>query len=73
MAKRLGIFPNMTKEKVRANLQNFVALCREQGLEPVLPMDICQEYNCECYDINNEEALRSLDFAVSLGVDGTFL
>ena len=73
MAKRLGIFPNMTKEKVRANLQNFVDLCREQGLEPILPMDICQEYNCECYDINNEEALRSLDFAVSLGGDGTLL
>ena len=73
MAKRLGIFPNMTKEKVRANLQNFVDLCREQGLVPVLPMDICQEYNCECYDINNEEALRSLDFAVSLGGDGTLL
>ena len=31
-AKRLGIFPNMTKEKVCADLQIFVDLCREQGL-----------------------------------------
>lgn len=72
-AKRLGIFPNMTKEKVRADLRNFVELCREQGLVPLLPKELCEEYNCEGYDLLNADALRSLDFAVSLGGDGTLL
>ena len=72
-AKRLGIFPNMTKEKVRTNLQNFVSLCKEQGLEPLLPMDICDAFQCEGFSQTDEAALRSLDFAVSLGGDGTLL
>lgn len=72
-AKRLGIFPNMTKEKVCAELQKFVELCREQGLVPLLPKDICDEYQCEGYDLQNADALQSLDFAVSLGGDGTLL
>ena len=72
-AKRLGIFPNMTKEKVCADLQIFVDLCREQGLVPLLPKEICTEYNCEGYDLQDVEALRKLDFAVSLGGDGTLL
>lgn len=72
-AKRLGIFPNMTKEKVSTELQIVVNLCREQGLVPVLPKEICAEYNCEGYDLHNLDVLRSLDFAVSLGGDGTLL
>lgn len=72
-AKRLGIFPNMTKEKVCADLQLVVDLCREQGLVPLLPQEICAEYQCEGYDLQDVEALRKLDFAVSLGGDGTLL
>lgn len=72
-AKRLGIFPNMTKEKVSTELQIVVNLCREQALVPVLPKEICAEYNCEGYDLQDVNALRSLDFAVSLGGDGTLL
>ncbi|MBQ5600583.1 MAG: NAD(+)/NADH kinase [Phascolarctobacterium sp.] len=63
----------MTKEKVCADLQIFVDLCREQGLVPLLPQEICTEYNCEGYDLQDVEALRKLDFAVSLGGDGTLL
>ncbi len=72
-AKRLGIFPNMTKEKVSADLQVVINLCREQGLVPLLPADICEEYNCDGYDLQNVDSVRSLDFAVSLGGDGTLL
>ena len=72
-AKRLVIFPNMTKEKVCADLQIFVDLCREQGLVPLLPKEFCADYNCEGYDLQDVEALRKLDFAVSLGGDGTLL
>ncbi|MBQ1182277.1 MAG: NAD(+)/NADH kinase [Phascolarctobacterium sp.] len=63
----------MTKEKVCADLQIFVDLCREQGLVPLLPKEFCAEYNCEGYDLQDVEALRKLDFAVSLGGDGTLL
>lgn len=72
-AKRLGIFPNMNKEKVREALPDFVALCRKEGLVPLLPKELCDEYACEGYDIDNVDALQSLDFAVSLGGDGTLL
>lgn len=72
-AKRLGIFPNMTKEKVCTDLQIVVDLCREQGLVPLLPTEFCEAYGCEGYDLQNVDGLRSLDFAVSLGGDGTFL
>lgn len=72
-AKRLGIFPNMNKEKVREALPAFVPLCRKESLVPLLPKELCDEYNCEGYDIDNVDALQSLDFAVSLGGDGTLL
>lgn len=72
-AKRLGIFPNMTKEKVCVELQKFVELCREQGLVPVLPKEISEDYQCEGYDLQSVDALQSFDFAVSLGGDGTLL
>ena len=39
-AKRLGIFPNLSKEKVQIALPEFVEMCRDWGLEPLLPEDV---------------------------------
>jgi NAD+ kinase len=71
--KRLGIFPNMSKEKVRIALPEFVEMCRDWGLEPLLPSAVAAEYACEGYDENDADSLRSLNAAVSLGGDGTLL
>ena len=71
--KRLGIFPNLSKENVRYCLKNFVSLCREQKLEPVLPWYCAAEYGCNGYDAQDAGALSVLDYAVSLGGDGTLL
>ena len=45
-AKRLGIFPNLSKEKVHIALPEFVAMCRDWGLEPLLPEDVAGEFGC---------------------------
>ena len=72
--KRLGIFPNLGKEKVCIALEEFVALCREWGMEPVLPMHAAAEYGCSStYDVKEPDSLKNLDAAVSLGGDGTLL
>lgn len=71
--KSLGIFPNLSKENVRYCLKDFISLCREQLLEPVLPSSCAAEYGCRGYDLQDVGALRGLDYAVSLGGDGTLL
>lgn len=72
-AKRLGIFPNLSKENVCIALPEFVQLCRYWGLEPVLPYAVAGQYNCSAYDENKILTLKTLDAAVSLGGDGTLL
>lgn len=71
--KRLGVFPNLSKENVRNALGDFVALCRSCGLEPVLPHHVADEYKCSGYDLLLPETITTLDAAVSLGGDGTLL
>lgn len=71
--KRLGIFPNLGKEKVCIALSEFVSQCREWGMEPVLPVEVAAQYDCSAYDVRDAETLVSLDAAVSLGGDGTLL
>lgn len=71
--KRLGIFPNLGKEKVRIALEEFVSLCREWGMEPVLPAEAAAEFDCSAYDVRDAASLAILDAAVSLGGDGTLL
>ena len=77
-AKRLGIFPNLSKEKVQIALPEFVEMCRDWGLEPLLPEDVAGEFGCGGFDKKHitymhNDFLQSLDAAVSLGGDGTFL
>ena len=72
-AKRLGIFPNLSKEKVCIALPEFVELCKDWRLIPVLPESVAEQYECEAYCESDPQSLQRLDFAVSLGGDGTLL
>lgn len=72
-AKRLGIFPNLSKEKVCIALPEFVELCKDWRLIPVLPEGVAEQYECEAYCESDPQSLQRLDFAVSLGGDGTLL
>lgn len=72
-AKRLGIFPNLSKEKVCIALPEFVELCKDWRLIPVLPESVAEQYKCESYCESDPQSLQRLDFAVSLGGDGTLL
>lgn len=72
-AKRLGIFPNLGKENVRIALPEFVQLCKDWGLVPVLPESVATEYDCASYCESQPLTLQTLDFGVSLGGDGTLL
>ena len=72
-ARRLGIFPNLSKEKVRIALPEFITLCRNWGLVPLLPDGAAQVYACAGYDVAKPDTLKTLDAAVSLGGDGTLL
>ena len=73
MIKKLGIYPNLHKEKVKDGLQNIVTLVKEAGLIPYLPSDIAKEYACESYIKGDIESLKNLDAVMTLGGDGTFL
>lgn len=73
VVKKLGIFPNMGKEKVIEALPTFIGLCRDNDIEPLLPLNIADRYDCSGYSETDGEALQSLDAAVSLGGDGTLL
>ena len=72
-AKRLGIFPNLSKEKVCIALPEFIELCKDWRLIPVLPESVAEQYECEAYCESDPQSLQRLDFAVSLGGDGTLL
>ena len=72
-AKRLGIFPNLSKENVCIALPEFVQLCKDWGLVPVLPETVAEEYDCAAYCESSPQSLQTLDFGVSLGGDGTLL
>ena len=72
-AKRLGIFPNLSKEKVCIALPEFVELCKDWRLIPVLPESVADQDECEAYCESDPQSLQRLDFAVSLGGDGTLL
>lgn len=72
-AKRLGIFPNLGKENVRIALPEFVQLCKDWGLTPVLPESVAAEHDCASYCESRPVTLQTLDFGVSLGGDGTLL
>ena len=65
--KRLGIFPNLGKENVCIALPEFIQLCKDWGLEPVLPVDVAQQYGVSSYNKSESQTLKTLDYGVSLG------
>ena len=71
--KRLGIFPNLGKENVCIALPEFIQLCKDWGLEPVLPEEVAQQYGVSSYNKSEPQTLKTLDYGVSLGGDGTLL
>lgn len=70
---RLGVFPNLDKENVRIAMPEFIAMCCNWGLEPIMPLEYAKEYGCSAYALEQPATLLSLDGAVSLGGDGTLL
>lgn len=71
--KYLGVFPNLNKENVCIALPEFIELCRNWGLEPILPKSVAANYHCLEYDLCDKDTLKHFSAAVSLGGDGTLL
>ena len=65
---RLGVFPNLPKEKVRALLPKLVEFCKAEEIPVVFPREIA-----ESYDQEDPASLSQLSMALTLGGDGTIL
>ena len=70
---RIGIFPNLPKEKVRAILPKVVEFCREQEIPIAFPQEIAGAYGVMGYDQEDPASLSQLSLALTLGGDGTIL
>ena len=68
--KRLGIFPNLGKENVRIALPEFVQLCKDWGLEPVLPEEVAQQYGVSSYNKSEPQTLKTLEAYARLEAQG---
>lgn len=71
--RKLAVFPNLNKKNVCQALPEFIALCRNWNLEPILPCENATKFGCKGYDLNKTDSLSISDAAVSLGGDGTLL
>jgi NAD+ kinase len=69
----IGIFPNLEKDKVQKQMASLMAFCRANNIDILLPRDIASQYGMESYCVKEEESMRKMDAAVSLGGDGTLL
>ena len=47
---RLGVFPNLPKEKVRALLPKLVEFCKAEEIPVVFPREIAESYGVLGYD-----------------------
>lgn len=70
---RLGIFPNLEKAGVVAVLGWLIQYCRDHELTPLLPSSCADQFGCDGFDPAQTADVKSLDAALSLGGDGTFL
>lgn len=71
--KIIGIFPNLEKKSVQEQMLPLVHFCREKNIELLLPRDIAGQYGLEAYCVKDVESMKKMNFAVSLGGDGTLL
>ena len=69
----LGLFPNLSIEKVQAELPQVLQACREAGVLPALPQELATAYDTAMFDIHTGDGLELLDAGASLGGDGSFL
>ena len=70
---RLGVFPNLPKEKVRALLPKLVEFCRAEEIPVVFPREIAESFGVPGYDQEDPGSLAQLSMAMTLGGDGTIL
>lgn len=70
---RLGVFPNLPKEKVRALLPKLVEFCRAEEIPVVFPREIAESFGVPGYDQEDPGSLAQLSMALTLGGDGTIL
>lgn len=70
---RLGVFPNLPKEKVRALLPKLVEFCKAEEIPVVFPREIAESYGVPGYDQEDPASLSQLSMALTLGGDGTIL
>ena len=69
----VGIFPNLNKENVRnalAGCSQGGRTCQNQGC---FSFEIAEEFGVPGYDQEDPASLSRLDFAMTLGGDGTIL
>jgi len=71
--KKIGVYPNLRKERVKKELVGILNMVRENGLIPFLPENIAEFYGCESYIPGDEKSLETIDAFMSLGGDGTLL
>jgi NAD+ kinase len=76
---KIGIFPNLVKEKSAPLARELMELCRQYGVEYYLPQEVSSEENVGFMDIpaehlkSREDIFQLIDLALVLGGDGTIL
>lgn len=70
---RIGVFPNLPKENVRAVLPKLAAFCKDNDVQIVFPQEIAGQYGVPGYDQEDPASLNELTVAMTLGGDGTIL
>ena len=69
----VGIFPNLNKENVRNALPAVVKAAEHAKIKVAFPLEIAEEFGVPGYDQEDPASLSRLDFAMTLGGDGTIL
>ena len=69
----IGIFPNLAKDRVQEQMASLMEFCRANDIGILLPRDIATQYGTDSYCVKEEETMKKMDVAVSLGGDGTLL
>ncbi len=71
--KKIGVFPNLPKQKVRDFLPKLAAFCRAEEIPLAFPREIAATYGAASYDQDDVASLNQLSLALTLGGDGTIL
>lgn len=71
--KKVGIWPNLDKDKDLAVTKRLVHYLLEKGCIPGLTEDVAVKAGLEMYARKDEELHQYSDFLISLGGDGTLL